>query len=147
MTSVEERFWSKVDKTEECWLWKGGLEKNGYGRFSIGKKRVGIHRLSLEWSLGRPIGDGMVARHKCRNCHCVRPEHLEEGTHTENMNDKFRDETMYCGEQHHKCKLTEEQVRAIRTDSRSQKELAEIYGISRRSINNIKNYKSWGWLH
>ncbi len=145
MTSVDERFWSYVDKTNDCWLWTGAMDY-GYGRFYLEKKHMRTHRLSLEWSLGRPIGSGLVVRHKCRNRNCVNPEHLEEGTQKENGQDKVRDGTSPRGTKNHKCKLTDQQVLAIRADSRTHKIIAAEYGISRTTVSYIKTGKNWGWL-
>lgn len=29
----KEDFWKHIEKTETCWLWRGGLTSTGYGRF------------------------------------------------------------------------------------------------------------------
>ena len=47
------------------------------------------------------------------------------------------------GEKHPKAKLTEEQVKEIRTSNLKAKELAKIYGVARRNIYAIRNGKSW----
>lgn len=79
------RFWSRVDKTETCWLWTGALDRDGYGElFSIpGRGRVRPHRLSYEWARGE-IPPGMVTDHLCRVRNCVNPDHLEIVTPSEN---------------------------------------------------------------
>ena len=66
-----ELFWSKVQRTEGCWLWTG-RKANGYGDF--GKKRA--HRVAYEALVGL-IPKGLVLDHLCRNPPCVNPEHLE----------------------------------------------------------------------
>lgn len=73
--SYEKFFWSKVLKTETCWLWKGGLTTNGYGRF--GKKPA--HRKSWEYLKGE-IPANLVIDHLCRIKACVNPDHLEPVT-------------------------------------------------------------------
>lgn len=79
------RFWSRVDKTEGCWNWKGRLGHDGYGLFSIGKRdNVIPHRFSYELEVG-PIPEGLQLDHLCRNRACVRPDHLEPVTREENM--------------------------------------------------------------
>ena len=41
----EERFWAKVDKSGDCWLWTGAVDKGtGYGRFWNGERTVLPHR-------------------------------------------------------------------------------------------------------
>ncbi|MGN6754951.1 MAG: hypothetical protein ACTHMJ_01035, partial [Thermomicrobiales bacterium] len=29
--AIAERFWEKVDRSGECWLWTGTLDGHGYG--------------------------------------------------------------------------------------------------------------------
>ena len=81
--TVEERFWSKVDKTDNCWLWTGYCLPTGYGKFRSGEKMVYSHRLSYEWTHGE-ISEGMYVDHRCHNRSCVRPEHLRLVTHAQN---------------------------------------------------------------
>lgn len=83
--TLEERFWEKVKKTDECWLWQASLTFGGrYGGIRVGPKMVPVHRLSYEWAYG-PIPDGLELDHLCRNTRCVRPDHLEPVTHRVNM--------------------------------------------------------------
>ena len=80
----EARFWSKVEKTESCWLWTGPTDE-GYGRFFTQRERGGrAHRWSYEHHVG-PIPDGLQIDHLCRVRRCVRPDHLEAVTQTENV--------------------------------------------------------------
>lgn len=91
---TEDRFWSKVTKTNECWLWdEGSRDKDGYGSFrkskSPGQRRgpvVRAHRFSWELHNG-PIPKGLWILHKCDNPPCVNPEHLYAGTRQDNAND------------------------------------------------------------
>lgn len=79
----EDRFWAKVDKTADCWVWTGANIGNGYGAFRINGGNKVAHRVSFEWSNG-PIPDGMEVDHTCFNRGCVNPVHLRLLTHAQN---------------------------------------------------------------
>lgn len=82
MNSVAERFWSKVEKTDSCWLYTGS-NNNGYGQFWTGTKNSLAHRFSYE--LVAKIPEGLHIDHLCRVRNCVNPEHLEPVTNKENV--------------------------------------------------------------
>lgn len=81
--SIEDRFWSKVNKTETCWLWVGTMRDTGYGIFSVKNVSHRAHRWSWEMLVGE-IPEGMYIDHRCMNKACVKPEHLRLATHKEN---------------------------------------------------------------
>jgi len=85
--SWEERFWAKVDKTGECWIWTGYRTKQGYGRYAAywdsGKQNTMAHRFSYELTNG-PIEPGVEIDHKCFNKACVNPSHLRTATRKQN---------------------------------------------------------------
>ena len=135
----EQRFWSKVDKSGDCWVWTGYIKIDGYGVYN----QIKAHRLS--WILiNGEIQDNLIVRHKCRNRHCVNPEHLELGTTQDNINDKVRDGTISRGTTI--SKLTEAQVLEIRNRPESCKDLAKEFNISASQVSKIKNRTSWTWL-
>lgn len=81
-----DRFWSKVDKTGNCWEWISTIDNYGYGVFQRSypeRKSVKAHRVSYELSIGA-IPDGLTLDHLCYNTKCVRPSHLEPVTLSEN---------------------------------------------------------------
>ena len=81
----EQRFWPKVDKTKDCWIWIGQIHRSGYGVFWDGSKYVRSHRY-------RFIADNgyapEVVMHSCDTPACVRPEHLTGGTQLDNIRDR-----------------------------------------------------------
>lgn len=48
------------------------------------------------------------------------------------------------GSQNGRAKMTEDDIRAIRNDPRTQMEIAEDYGISQPQVGNIKRRIQWG---
>ncbi len=82
--SAEDRFWDKVNKTDTCWLWTGWRDSNGYGKVTIDYRRGGAHTFSWAWANGRFPASGLHLDHLCRVPSCVRPDHLEEVTPSEN---------------------------------------------------------------
>ncbi|ORA77202.1 hypothetical protein BST28_18935 [Mycolicibacter kumamotonensis] len=83
-TTYEDRFWSYVDKTKDCWNWTRAKSKAGYGIFTIERRQKPAHRLSYKFTRG-PIPDGMQIDHICHNRACVNPEHLRLATNKQNM--------------------------------------------------------------
>lgn len=83
--NTEDRFWSNVDKTDDCWLWTGHLHSLGYARFWVdAQTRVYVHRYAYELLVG-PIPKHLEIDHLCGIRHCVNPSHLEAVTHRENL--------------------------------------------------------------
>lgn len=80
------RFWSKVNKTENCWLWLGGQNGLRYGQVWLTKKKghCVAHRFAYEEIVGK-VPEGLVLDHICRVRHCVNPDHLEPVTFAENI--------------------------------------------------------------
>lgn len=84
--SYEERFWSHVTKSENCWEWDAGRDGKGYGRSGTGHPTIATrfaHRASFEMSNG-PVPVGLFVDHKCRNRACVNPDHLRLLTNKQN---------------------------------------------------------------
>jgi HNH endonuclease len=69
------KFWTKVQKSEGCWLWTGTVWKR-YGKFYFQEKTWRAHRLSYFLEFGE-IPEKHDVHHKCGNQLCVRPSHLE----------------------------------------------------------------------
>jgi hypothetical protein len=145
------RFWSKVNKTDGCWLWAGSTNNGGYGTFRYAGRTVGAHQFVYMQEIG-PLVDGLDVCHTCDVRICVRPDHLWQGTRKENLADmtlKGRRVTTIRpqgGENNRAAKLTWELVRQIRQlwdAGKSQIEIQNITGIPRQNIYNVVHNKTW----
>lgn len=79
--------WLQVDRSGDCWIWRGSTANSGYGlaRTTEGR-RTHAHRLIYEREIG-PIPEGMNVLHRCDNPPCVRPDHLFLGSQLANVRD------------------------------------------------------------
>jgi hypothetical protein len=153
-TTLEERFWSKVDKSggpDACWPWKAFKHPKGYGHFAIGGGRIKrAHRLAWELSSGE-ITNGLYVCHKCDNPACVNPAHLFLGTNQDNIADAENKGRSILkaqkGDKHPRHKLTEEQVKHLRMlyaeGPVNYVELAKQYGVTRSAIEHAVKRISW----
>lgn len=98
---VEERFWSKVDKSggpDACWPWLAAIDQGGYGTFWAGVGRsTRPHIFAYESEIG-VVPNGLDLDHVCHtrdlSCEggptclhrkCVNPAHLEPVTRRVNL--------------------------------------------------------------
>lgn len=161
--SIDERFWSKVDKTDTCWIWMAAKDQKGYGIFTIGGRNHKAHRMAYELTHKTSLGK-LFACHSCDNPSCVHPEHIFPGTSSDNMRDaaqkgrhgnqkhperstigRFRKPQI--GEQNNRAKIKEidvQDIRKMRILGATPKEIGEKYPmLSISSIYSIINYRTW----
>lgn len=81
---LDQRILRLTDRSGECWLWQGRLDRFGYGRITVNQQPAKAHRISYETFVG-PIPTGLQIDHLCRVRQCVRPDHLEPVTAKVNM--------------------------------------------------------------
>jgi|SRR3990167_1937864 len=93
---AHERFWSQVAiDNAGCWLWKGKVGGNGYGRFTLDGCRMNASRAAYLLTSG-PISDGLEVCHSCDTTICVRPTHMFLATHRENLYDSIKKGRFGC---------------------------------------------------
>ena len=167
--SFESRFWKRVEKSDDCWIWTGARNEKGYGNVWPSRK---AHRVSWEMRYGE-IPDGLFVLHECDNPPCVCPDHLFLGTNRDNIIDAIRKGRLDLsklhaaahhiknrrrGKQNHNhgsthlrgvgnpsSKLTEELVKELRSleGTMSQRLLAERFCIGETQVSRILRRVLW----
>lgn len=152
--TLKERFEKKVDRSGECHEWTAALNAAGYG--VIGKEggrgagNMLAHRASWLLETGEDPGE-MEVMHLCNNPKCVRIDHLELGTHKDNMSyaskcDRFQNRCgKYVGTDNHMAYISFDKVQWAReqvASGRSHRSVAEEIGTSKASVTDWVNFKS-----
>jgi len=143
---MEDRFWSKVDKSggpDECWPWTAALSNTGYGQFMLDYQPQQAHRIAWYLIHGL-IPKGKWVLHHCDNKVCCNPAHLFLGTQSDNMIDM-----VMKGRQGGQ-RLTAHSVLEIRKRYKaggvSYNILAKEYGVSQAHIGRIIHREIWAHL-
>lgn len=156
----------------DCWIWPMSKTASGYGQLSSSEgsaKRRFLHyahRVSYALTHGDFPSDLMVC-HKCDNPSCFNPAHLFLGTAKVNMRDcirkgRFRGSKGYkAGDSHwtranpeklekshrgvngYQSKLTEDQVRHIRSSGETGVALARKYNMCPSSISKVRRRETY----
>lgn len=83
------RFWSNVDKSGDCWLWSRSTTSSGYGVHRCGEGGISYttmaHRAAWIVTHRTEVPAGMALDHLCGVRRCVRPDHLEPVTASDNV--------------------------------------------------------------
>lgn len=155
-----KRFWAKVDRTSECWVWKPMSPGQRYGQIWVGGRFVLAHRFAYATYV-RPLAESDVVRHRCDNPRCVRPSHLLVGSHADNMADRdargrtasgprhgraTKPHRTARGARHGGAKLTAEIVAAIRTASAAgarHEDIGREYGVHQTTVSRIARGATW----
>ena len=149
-----QRFWEKVDRSPgfgpqgDCWRWIACERGNGYGCIKIAGKVYDAHRVSFVIANGNP--PTKLACHRCDNRLCVNPDHIYDGSHSENLRDAFRnpDRKTCRGEAKPNAKLNAPLVRRMRdlwNSGLTTYRIGKMFGVSRRAVD--KAVKGMTWSH
>lgn len=152
--SLEERFWAKVERGDDCWPWTGSRTHNGYGTILVIDPETRQHRMErahrASWRLHfGPIPDGMQVLHRCDVRACIRPDHLFLGTAADNTADMIAKGRMPVGQRAANAKLTEDDVRRIRAlagAGRTYVSIAAEFGVGDRAVARIVQGIRWRHL-
>lgn len=151
---IEPKFWSKVQKTETCWLWGGTVNPiTGYGYIIVdrrkNRKNISVHRLSYELHKGK-IPKGLCVCHTCDNRRCVNPDHLWLGSVGDNIKDAVRKERHARGERIHCAKLSATDVREMRrlfSKGFKGPEISDLFGVAPCTVYRVLHGETWNHVH
>lgn len=137
-----EKFWNNIRKADanQCWVWRGGKDSNGYGILRFNGKTMRPHRLMWMLKNGK-IPKGLGVLHKCDNRPCCNPSHLFLGTQAENVADAASKNRMDHVGQH---KLSLHQISAMKKlldQGLSQREIAIKFELHQSTVSRIKHQK------
>ena len=139
LTDLQRRILERCTLSASgCLEWQGAVDGCGYGQIRDRGALRKTHRIMAN------APDGIHTLHSCDNPKCCNPSHLSLGTHTDNMIDKSKKRRVANGSGTQK--LSEEDVRNIRISSDTQERLAQMYGVARTTITNIKCGNRYGWV-
>lgn len=135
----------------ECIYWYKSVDRDGYGQMWVGGKLRKAHRYAYCTAHKVPYESirGLLVRHKCDNPTCINPDHLELGTHLDNMRDRSVPKRTASGVKHGGAVLTESDVLSIRkryikgSREHSLTAIAKDYGIAFQTVSKIINRQQW----
>lgn len=112
-----ERFFAKVDKSGDCWLWQGCVHHsnagNVYGIIGFAGTSVLVHRFAYAIAYGECPAN-LVVDHRCRNPRCVNPDHLQAVTQQQNCENRPANKSNKTG------------VRGLTWDKQNKKYLVRV---------------------
>lgn len=125
-----------------CWIWKKACGSGGYGVTWYNGETVYAHRMSY-FAFNGEYDKTFIVRHTCDNPACVNPNHLVLGTDQDNSSDMVARCRSARGSRNSKAKLTEDIIPAIRESCLSSRTLANLLGVSKTIILDVKRNRTW----
>jgi DNA-binding XRE family transcriptional regulator len=136
-----ERVLANVMTNENgCWIWMAARTHGGYGALWLDGEVKYAHRVVGVIFLALDEQSGLYVLHDCDTPACCNPNHLRLGTHRENMADASAKGRL--GK-----KLTPPEVIEIRRlraeGGHTQQDLADRFGVSKTTIQQIERRETW----
>lgn len=137
-----------------CMEWTGSLCSGGYGTIRLNGKTQPTHRAAYLLKTGATLSRKDQVCHHCDNPICLNIDHLFLGSQGDNMKDMLKKgrksyDWMKGRGQAIPCKVSEDQVREIRKRLSGGEHyvlLAKEFGISKLSVANIRDRRTWKTL-
>lgn len=134
---------------DKCLIWPYYRSKAGYAKIWMPERSSRlVCRLVCEDIHGPAPTDTHQAAHICGNGHlgCCSPKHCVWKTPIQNNADKLIHGTHNRGIRNYYTKLTENDVRYIRSSTKPVNDLAKRFCVNPSHISAIRNRRAWGWL-
>lgn len=157
LSSKNQIKWDKkINKTDSCWFWLGGLTSKGYGSFRVGPTYVERAHVASYLMHKGDIAEGLQVRHICPGDthyrHCVNPDHLVLGTAKDNGADKaalgsFKG--VLIGEKNPMVKLSDDQVLEVHRRVTAGEQLIDLgreFDVSPQQIGLIRDGRTRKYL-
>lgn len=141
------RFHTLVAKSEsdDCWLWTGRVNRQGYGRTTVQGKKWLAHRFAYVLATREEIA-GVCILHSCDNPPCCNPAHLSRGDRSENARQRTE-----RGHSYTKPSLDEETARRILDEFTGRRgeqvALAKKYGTTLMVVHCLVRGKTKAFAH
>jgi hypothetical protein len=149
---LEDAFWTRVEKTNSCWLWLGPTNHDGIPvlcRREASKVKV-YTAARLSWIIAHGEIESFlrVYHSSCDEKLCVNPAHFTTGTFKEQgIHNKTKHKRNARGTQCPWAKLTESQVIEIRSlyakGNITQANIARKFMVGETAIYGILSGKTW----
>lgn len=135
---------------DDCLQWPFAYEPNGYGGIVYEGKHTSASRVICIFAKGPPPSDDHEAAHSCGKGGdgCLNPNHLEWSLPVKNQGDRVAHGTHNRGARAPAAKLTEDDVRLIRSLEGQETSVATAsrFGVSKVAVRKIQKRENWGWL-
>jgi hypothetical protein len=146
-----DRFWSRVDRTETCWLYRPAVRSNGYGAVKYQGRTLRASHLS--WTLHHgPVPDRLWVLHRCDTPPCVNPDHLFLGNRSDNMRDaaakgRLDQQLNPLRRRAARSPFTPDDVRSVRSryagGGITMEQLGSEFGVTKHAIWRIVHRLNW----
>lgn len=123
-----------------CWIWTRSYRGKGYAQITLSGRRQTTGNRAAYFAYVGSIPDGMIVCHKCDTPICCNPAHLFLGTHKDNSQDCVSKGRLRPGRVGGPRKIADHQRMQIVEMSKAgalQKEIAEVFGVTRERISQI----------
>lgn len=155
MSTIEQRFWSKVaiGGPDDCWEWQRSRNDSGYGQFRVSVDQSPQKASRVAWALTHGDPGSLCVLHRCDNPPCCNPAHLFLGTVADNNADKAaKGRQARAGHEKYTDlvegvrRLTNEEIRQAREDhaaGASCRSIARRLGVAHTTVSRLINGTHW----